>query len=107
VIKTVWKFPLEINDEQDVTMPANSHILCVQVQGVTPCLWALCSPEMPEETRKILITGTGHEREDLAGFVPYIGSFQLAGGALVFHVFESVAGSEIAPSSELIGAAHA
>ncbi|HSE44881.1 MAG TPA: hypothetical protein VLA89_06090, partial [Gemmatimonadales bacterium] len=72
-MKTVWKYPIKIHDEQLVEMPGNAHILCAQVQHGQVCLWALVNPEMPPESRKILITGTGHEREDL-DFAQYIGT---------------------------------
>lgn len=94
-MKTVWKFKLQLSDVQNVEMPTNAQILCVQVQpwegGEDVCLWALVDPEQPLTTRKILIVGTGHDREDLAQpFLHYIGTFQVAGGRLVFHVFENL-----------------
>ena len=89
-MKTVWKFPLRVDDEQIVSMPDNAHILCVQDQSGTPCLWALVDPANPPRERKILISGTGHIREDLDDLVNYIGTFQMYGGGLVFHVFEAV-----------------
>lgn len=100
-MKTVWKFPLHVNDVQFVTMPANAHILTVQAQDGRPCLWALVNPAMPTETRKILTTGTGHEREDLDAYVNYIGTYQLERGALIFHVFEALLYAEVADSSEV------
>jgi hypothetical protein len=107
VRKTVWKFPLIVDDWQIVEMPANSQILCVQVQYEMPVLWALVHPGNPKEKRRILMAGTGHEREDLAGLVNYIGTFQLVRGQLVFHVFEAVLDAELAPSSDLVEAVEA
>jgi hypothetical protein len=100
--KTVWKYPLSVDDEQFIEMPANAHILCVQTQRGRPCLWALVDPTNQPETRKILIAGTGHVREELWGLVNYIGTFQLDYGQLVFHVFESVIYGEIAPSETVM-----
>lgn len=100
--KTVWKFPLRVEDEQYIEPPANAHLLCVQWQGVQPCIWALVDPTNPVERRKILITGTGHEREDLAGYVNYIGTFQMSGGMLVFHVFEDTSGVELASAEAFV-----
>jgi len=39
---TIWKFPLEITDRQDIKMPGEPKILSVGLdpKGV-PCLWAL------------------------------------------------------------------
>lgn len=90
-MKTVWKYALEVADEQVIEMPANAHILTVQTQQGTPCIWALVDPTRPYEPRKLLIAGTGHERKDLDDVgVSYIGTFQVMGGGLIFHVFESV-----------------
>jgi hypothetical protein len=100
-MKTVWKFPLVIDDVQYVQMPANAHILTVQMQESTPCLWALVNPAMPVESRKILIAGTGHPREDLNDLVNYIGTFQDYGGSLIFHVFEQVDFAKLAGSAEV------
>lgn len=68
-------------------MPLDSHILCVQVQGGTPCLWARVDPNAPSVARRILVFGTGHSIE---GHPDYIGTYQLSGGSLIFHVYEGV-----------------
>ena len=97
-MKTVWKYPLEVEDEQIIEMPANAHILTVQTQQGRPCLWALVDPTRPFEPRRILIAGTGHERKDLDDVgVGYIGTFQVMGGGLIFHVFESVIYGSVVP----------
>lgn len=100
--KTVWKYPLMVTDEQYIEAPANAHLLTVQWQHTMPCIWALVDPTNPLERRKILITGTGHEREDLAGFVNYIGTFQINGGLLVFHVFEDTSSVELASAETFV-----
>lgn len=105
-MKTVWKYPLEVNDSQIVAMPANAHILTIQLQMGVPCLWALVNPEMPLEQRTILIAGTGHERDDLDGLVNFIGTFQMSGGMLIFHVFERVDFAKIAGAAEVADAVH-
>ena len=105
-MKTVWKFPLDVADTQLVEMPANAHILTVQEQHGMVCLWALVNPAMPPEGRKILIAGTGHERQDLDALVNYISTFQLAGGALVFHVFEDVSYAAVADAAKIAEVVH-
>lgn len=84
-MKSTWKYPLSITDRQIVSMPQGAQILTVQVQHDTPCLWALVNSENPLQARGIQIFGTGHPASN-AG--EYIGTFQVAGGSLVFHVFE-------------------
>ena len=82
---TIWKYDLRLVDVQNVRLPVAAKILAVQVQRGVPRLWALVDPGAPEENRRIAIRGTGHPI-DMAG--EYIGTFQVEGGALVFHVFE-------------------
>lgn len=92
-MKTVWKTPLEWPaDEQKVRLPAGAQLLTVQVQGPTdnaraaqPCLWARVNPGAALTDYLITTCGTGHALDDHAG--AYLGTFQLAGGSLVFHAF--------------------
>lgn len=82
----IWKFALPIEDESIIEMPKGAMILCVQVQGDSPCIWAKVSTKAIRASRRLLVVGTGHsfpEGENL-----YVGSFQLSGGRLVFHVFD-------------------
>jgi len=59
-MSTIWKFPIETIDKQEVKIPGGGLILCVQTQGGNPCLWALVNPDRATETRSIRIHGTGH-----------------------------------------------
>lgn len=85
--KTIWKFELEIADDQTIEMPVDSEILTVQTQNEIPCIWALVDPTAEKEIRHIKIYGTGH---DIPYNQPkkYLGTFQLKNGAIVFHVCE-------------------
>lgn len=82
--QSIWKFPLEIVEEQVVHLPTGAKFLSVQVQGGTPCLWAMVDTTAVKEGRIVQIFGTGHDTTD-AG--EYISTFQMHGGALVFHAF--------------------
>jgi len=84
---TVWKFSIPAGSEFSVIMPVSAQVLCVDVQFGDPQMWCLCNPIEERAPRKFLLTGTGHLREDLEG-ARYIGTFQLQGDALVFHLFE-------------------
>ena len=87
--KTIWKFPLNITDEQIVVMPKGSDLLSVQVQYGTPNLWALINnPCAPNESRRIFTLGTGHPAPNDLG--TYLGTYQTNGSALVLHVFDSL-----------------
>ena len=87
--KTIWKFELETTDNQTLKMPVGAEILTVQTQSDKPCLWALVDPNAEKEGRFIEIFGTGHPvGYDMGIDRKYIGTYQLHGGSLVFHVFE-------------------
>jgi hypothetical protein len=87
-IMVVYKYPIEINDEISLALPTGARILSIQEQRGTVCLWALVDESVEtREVRKLQIAGTGHIRKDLG---EYIATFQLHGGALVFHAFEVV-----------------
>lgn len=86
--KTIWKYPLQMADKQQVSMPFGAKIRSVAAQGDTVCIWAEVDPSAPKKReRTIYIYGTGHVMPDDPG--TYIGSFMLHAGALVFHVYEA------------------
>ena len=88
-MKTIWKFTLEITYEQTVEMPTGAALLCVQIQGGKPQLWALVDPSAPRESRTIITLDTDEPAPDRFG--AYLGTYQTHRGAVVSHVFEGVA----------------
>ena len=93
--RTIWKFPLALTDEQEIEMPQASKILHVDVQRVRHSdtevveqlfIWALVYPEAPKVRRKVYVFGTGNPYKT-EGPVDHIGTVQMAGSALVWHVF--------------------
>lgn len=88
--KTIYKYPLEVTDLQELELPEGAEILTVQMQTGVPCLWALVDPTADKKCRLIRIAGTGHFLNDEIEH-RYIGTFQMAGGQLVFHAFEVLA----------------
>lgn len=85
-MKTIWKYTLKINGVQELSIPKNGQILSVQIQHGKPQLWVLVDQEEQKESVILHTYGTGHpvEGENLT----YIDTFQIEGGALVFHVFK-------------------
>lgn len=84
--KQIWKFEINTN-KIIVEMPKGAEILTIQTQNEKPCIWALVNPENEKELRHFEVYGTGHNIHcDTA--IKYINTFQLDGGALVFHLFE-------------------
>lgn len=85
-MQKIYKYPLKTADVQMVEMPKGATILCVQTQGETPCLWAEVNPKAEKICRAFVTYGTGHPLDDGTA-KHYIGTYQLRGGALVFHVY--------------------
>jgi hypothetical protein len=88
----VYKYPVPLTDAFTIRMPARAQLLDVQVQGperlgyeTRVMLWALVDPDGELEARQFRLAGTGHP---IAGRVDYVGTVQLAAGALVLHLFE-------------------
>ena len=80
----IYKYELEINDINPITMPLGAEILTVQPQHNIICLWVKCNPTAPQVTRKIAIHGTGNTCEEDNGI--YIGTAFL--DYFVWHVFD-------------------
>ena len=88
--QTIYKYPLQVDDETTIKMPLGAKILTVQEQGGVPCIWALVNDSVPKKERTFLLLGTGQRCEDLRICESnYIGTFQLAGGRFVGHLFEA------------------
>ena len=82
-MRTIWKYPITDSPCQEIEMPLNAEILCVQLQNNIPTLWTLVETEDPKRIFDILTYYTGDSWIDKKG--KYIGTYQLAG--LVYHVF--------------------
>lgn len=87
----IFKFCLEVTHEQEIELPVNVRILTVQVQNKIPCLWAVVDEKLINASvmrkHSIRTFGTG-QPFDLPIDCFYIGTYQLNGGSLVFHVFD-------------------
>ncbi len=86
-MKTIWKYA--INPKTEVAMPGGSRLLSVQVQDNQPQLWALVDPERAKVKRNFVSFATGEPFDDTG--LTYVGTFQINGGGLVFHLFEVTA----------------
>lgn len=71
-----------------VEMPAGAEVLCVQTQRGQPFIWARVNPNATTSPRKFRTFGTMHPI-DPSTIGKYVGTYQLEGGSLIFHVFES------------------
>jgi len=86
--KQIWKFPIPITGEKlELTMPVGSEILHIAAQYDVGALWALVDsdPEKIDVVRTFHIFGTGH---DVPSELAYVGTWLVAGGTFVWHLFE-------------------
>lgn len=86
-MKKIWKFPLEMADEQVIQMPAGSEALCVQMQHDIACLWALVYPGAKLVSRHVFLYGTGWEVPDAITGLNYLGTVQVNEGDEIYHIF--------------------
>lgn len=84
---TVHKYSFEIDDYIDIEMPRFSRVLSVQVQNGTPCIWAIVDTDSPLAIKKFRLAGTGHPIREKEEDLEFVGTFQLFGGKIVFHLF--------------------
>jgi len=85
---TIWKYELDIVGHQTLMIPAGGIVLSVQIQKGVACIWVLVNPEKEKVERKFAIFGTGHPITTVNSGRNFIGTIQIDGGNLVFHVFE-------------------
>jgi hypothetical protein len=91
-MKRIYKYELDIADDQLVRLPAGATVLTVQAQHSIACLWAMVDPDEKEKDERLIrMVGTGHPIDDLmlefSVNYKYINTIQMAQGNLVFHVF--------------------
>ncbi len=78
----IYKYVLELQDQQFVTLPEQYQILTVIEQDGKMVLYAKVKEEKVTKNVTILIRGTGHEIEEN---VNYINTVKM--GYYVWHVF--------------------
>jgi len=86
-MKTIYKYVLQIEDEQYINTYEGHKILLIAEQAGTLCLWAEVDTEHLPEALKILIIGTGHVINP-ALTIDHLGSAVV--GAFVWHVYLAV-----------------
>lgn len=99
-MRTIYKYPLELVDTQDMELSHGSQILSAQFQKIDYyadgyktrydlCLWVLINENdtAPKQTRTVRIIGTGNPIEE-SERLRYISTAQNDG--FVWHIFESL-----------------
>ena len=83
-MKTIFKW--DIGSVDAIEIQKGAEILTVQAQHGEARIWALVDPTMEKVKRRFKTYGTGYPVPDKPGV--YVGTYQVWGGDLVFHVFE-------------------
>ena len=81
----IYKYELQITDEQTVEMPRGARLLSVQMQRERLMLWAVVNTNEPIRSRVIRIHGTGIAISPEHNYA-FIGTVQ--DGPFVWHVFD-------------------
>jgi len=85
----IWKYEIIPDDKIQIEMPEKAEILSVQFQKGKVCIWALVNADNKPEKRFFEVFGTGHKVPvDMGISRKFMGTFQIYGGDLVFHLFE-------------------
>jgi hypothetical protein len=81
----IFKYPVSPG-EFSVLMPAKSNVVAVQAQHDVPQMWAVVDPDSPKVSLRFRTVATG---EPFGNEWNYVGTFQLHGGVLVWHLLEA------------------
>lgn len=95
MVRTIYKYPLEVSKNTLLKLPKGAEILTCQIDERIgkighPCIWAIVDKEEKViEERTFLLFGTGHDLpEKESGELKYINTFQLQESTFIFHLFE-------------------
>lgn len=85
-MNTIYKYPIEITDRQEIQMPFNAIVIHAGLdpKGV-PCVWAEVESNKRLAPVELFIVGTGNPMPEKS--TVHIGSF--VQGPFVWHVFKS------------------
>ena len=84
--RKVYKYPVVMENRFTLALPEKAEVLSVGVQFGQPQVWVFLDPNAPKVVRTFMVASTGYPVEEPN--VKFIGTFQLEGGALIFHLFE-------------------
>ena len=84
---TVFKYDLPLEEAFTLDLPEGAELLTVQVQLGSPKMWFRVDTSRQVRPQIFGICGTGQELHSRLAQAPFKGTFQLSGGAYVFHLF--------------------
>jgi len=87
--RTIWKFPIDIVDQQTIKVPAGSHIIHAGLDADDqPCVWAEVYPSAERISHTIFVRGTGQSLSFSGHNARHYGSF--VQDRFVWHVYGSL-----------------
>ena len=84
---TIHKFPIKSTNNISIRAARGARPLCVQVQDGAPCVWMLLDAAREQCKHLFRIYGTGWDMDDTVRMEQYVGTFQVDGGMLIWHLF--------------------
>jgi hypothetical protein len=87
-MNTVYKWPLDLTDVQEVAIPEGTRCLHVGEQNGVLTLWGWCDSDEPLRDRRIAVVGTGNPAPS-SREANHLGTVVMPNG-FVWHVFEAV-----------------
>lgn len=87
--KRIFKYELEVRDEQYIPLSPRASVLSVQVQRDKLVLWALVDVHAirNDDRRLVYVIGTGNPIRPTLEGMEFAGTAQMFEGSLVWHVF--------------------
>ena len=82
-MSVIYKYTLELQQEQTLSLPADAEILTIQIQSGVICAWVRLDTLKPERTRTLVICGTGDNPPENGRYVATVQT-----PPMVWHFFE-------------------
>jgi hypothetical protein len=91
-MKTIYKYLLDVQDEQEVSLPVGARILSIAMQQGKLCLWAEVDPDptLMLVNVPIYLYGIEHPIDVPPNKRRFICTLLLNEGSLVLHAFEGL-----------------
>lgn len=86
----IFKYAIPMEEKFTLELPIHSKILSFQIQNEQPFIWVLVDPDKNLRPRYFTLVGTGYEFDHHPDTMKYIGTIQMANGALIWHLFEDI-----------------
>ena len=88
-MKKIYKYKIELLDEQEILIPCYHRILCIKLRSGTPYIWVEVDDESPLQKVKFSLYGTGHSMSQYKT-EQYVGTILLDEDKLVYHLYRQL-----------------